>query len=70
MIVPHASVGPYGELILEWFGPNSKAFTLYFDEDKVVYLKSWGPDTEAQMVEGDLPELHNLVGWVGSNTNE
>jgi hypothetical protein len=61
-IAPHATASANGEAVLEWWN-GQKKLTLYFSEEGVEYIKSWGVDIFAEMEDGnaDTSEARSLL---------
>jgi hypothetical protein len=63
---PNRSNGSFGEDVIEWWHGDRK-LTVYLDDDKIDYLKVWGPDVHSQMQEGELDSderLRELWAWL------
>jgi hypothetical protein len=49
---PHVTSSAEGEIVLQWWN-DPKRLTIYFSAHEVTYIKSWGPDIETEMEDGD-----------------
>lgn len=51
---PHVALGPFGEVVLEWWGV-SKKLTIYIGPEENECIKVWGPSVATEMSEEVLP---------------
>jgi hypothetical protein len=49
---PHVTSSAEGEVVLEWWN-DPKKLTLYFSASEAGFVRSWGPDIESEMDDGD-----------------
>jgi predicted DNA-binding ribbon-helix-helix protein len=51
-IEPHVTSSAEGEVVLQWWN-DPKRLTVYFSAAEATFIKSWGPDIETEMEDGD-----------------
>jgi hypothetical protein len=49
---PHVTSSAEGEIVLQWWN-DPKRLTIYFSAHEATFIKSWGPDIETEMEDGD-----------------
>lgn len=60
---PHINTNENGTIVFEWMRKH-KRFTAYISESEQWYLRSWGPDTESEMEDGDLTASSMRQCWM------
>lgn len=51
--MPFITCNEYREVVFEWWA-HTRKLTIYFNGTTIRYLKSWGPDMDAEMSDGVL----------------
>lgn len=60
---PHMSISAHGEIVFTWWHGSHK-LNIYFDEEGVEYLKTWGADVYTQMEDGPAIDIDPLFAWL------
>lgn len=60
---PHVTLNESGAIVLEWVR-KSKRLTFYVSELEEWYLRSWGPDTDCEMEDGNLTSFARQQCWM------
>ncbi len=62
---PHISSSEDGEVVFEWWN-GSRKLTIYVGPRELTYIKSWGPNVQSDMEDGEVSEngMPSLWGWL------
>ena len=58
---PHISTGSNGETVLEWWNEDKK-LTIYMEDEKIHFVRSWGTDIHTEMQDGYLTSSNVFIG--------